>query len=665
RSAEGLAPITQWVQLWEAQARLDAGQPEQARAVLALTDPKVWGASVVGGDARVTEADARLRTDDREGANEAYRAYLSEHPNGDRRFEVRTKLARLLQGSDDDKERREALKMFDQVRQGVPLSDYGEEATRAIAELERELGPLRKGAAAKKFTREQGVRRAEALLARHRYARAIKAVGALVSNKKLSPGQRCRLWYVKGSSIFKQRRRADARVAFDRADRECAKAGTDLETLRVKSRYQGARGWYAAGKYEKAGKAFEALATDHPKHSYADDALVLAGESWESAGKDAKAGKAYVRALDDHPGDKADEARRRLLVMRFAAGDHDDALEIIDKALSGRIADPVEQAKLHYFRGRALERLHREDDATAAWLSAVDSAPLSYPALQAMSRLRERGPEVFAQGVAHLRGAAGTPAPIADLEGDAALRRAGVLARLGLGTQARDELRHAKVKGWRAVAVLNQAGLYPAAQRELANMGRRWRRDPPGKDNRLRWEGAHPQPFAEIIAPAEPLHAVPPLLTYAIMQTESRFDPGVTSFAGARGLVQLMPATARGLAKAAEVSIDREGALFDPAINLDLGMRYLGKLTARYGVEGGAVALAIPSYNAGAGSVDRWLSERGAWELDLFIESIPYDETRGYTQSVLGRWMAYRWLYGEGEPEERLPYLPRKTPSKV
>ncbi len=663
RTAPGLAPVVAWLRRWEAQARLDAGEPQLARDLIDEASAATWKSSVVGGDVRVIEADARLRTDDEAGAEKAYRAYLSDYPRGGRRFEVRTKLARLLHARDDAKAHREALTIFDEIRRGVPLSDYGVEAKRAVTELERELGPLRKGAAAKTFSREQGVRRAEALLDRHRYAKAIAAVDSLVAKGKLGPEQRCRVWYVKGSSIFKQRRRADARLAFDRADSECAKAGKDLETTRVKSRYQGARGWYAAGKYSKAAKAFESLVTDHPKHSYADDALVLAGESWESAGDDAKAAKAYVRALEDHPGDMRHEARRRLLVMRFAAGKDQAALKIIDGALAGRIAEPVERAKLHYFRGRALDRLGRTEDATAAWMATLDAAPLSYPAIQALSRLRERGDSALAAGLAALEGAPGALAPIATLEGKA-LVRAGVLARLGLGQQARDELRHAKVDGWPAVAVLNQAGLYPAAQRELANMGRRWRKTPPGSDNRRRWEGAHPQPFVEIIGPGEPTHAVPPLLTYAIMQTESRFDPGVTSFAGARGLVQLMPATARGLAKQAGVSLDGEGVLFDPATNLALGMRYLGRLDARFGAQDGAVALAIPSYNAGAGAVDRWLGERGSWELDLFLESIPYDETRRYTQSVLGRWMAYRWLYGEGEPEQRVPYLPLTIPTK-
>ncbi|MEM7153440.1 MAG: transglycosylase SLT domain-containing protein [Myxococcota bacterium] len=664
RKAPGLESVAVWLVRWEAQARLDAGQPEVARSLLEGLDRKVWTASAVGGDLLVIEGDAHRRTKDPDGAEKAYRQYLADHKKGDRRFEVRAKLARMLVEDDDDERRREGLTLYDGLRTAVPLSDYGQEAKKTIPKLERELGPLRKGGAAASHRRELSVLRAEALLDRHRYASAVKAVDGVKSKSKLSAAQRCRLWYVKGSSIFKQRKRAEARDAFDRADRDCKAAGKKFETLRVKSRYQGARGWYAAGQYSKAGERFEALASDHGEHSYADDALVLAGESWESHGNEARAAKAYVRAIEKHPGDKRHEARRRLLVMHFAGGKHKQALALIDAALKGSIAHPAERAKLLYFRGRALDHLGRPEDAEQAWLEAVEAAPLDYPSLQALSRLRERGPELLTQGLDRLRGAPAEPsAPAA--AGDDALHRADVLARLGLGTEARAELRHAEVKGWPAVAVLNQAGLYPAAQREIANLGARWRADAPGAGNLDRWRGAYPQPFTEIIGVGETTHEVPSLLTFAIMQTESRFDPGVTSFAGARGLVQLMPATARGLAKSAGVSIDNERVLFDPALNLDLGMRYLGRLTARYGGGNGAVALAIPSYNAGAGSVDRWLGERGKWDLDLFIESIPYDETRKYTQSVLGRWLAYRWLYGEGDAEERVPFLPLTTPSKV
>lgn len=667
RKAPGLSAIEPWLRAREAQARLDAGQPELALALIEAVEPAAWSASAVGGDARLVEGDARRRTDDLPGAEAAYRAYLRDAAAGERRFEARVKLARILAESTREAARREALGLYDELRRSVPLSDYADEAETKIAALERELGPLRKGAAAKAYERELALVRAEAQLDRHRYDAARKAVKALLAKGKLTPDERCRAFFVEGTALFKQSRRADAREPFERAERECAKAGKAQETLRVRSRYQAARGRYAEGKYELAGQAFEAIAAQHPAHSYADDALVLAGESWESHGEPERAAKAYLRAIEAHPGDMLHEARRRLLVMRMSAHADAEALALVDAALAGEIDVPVERAKLLYFRGRALDRLGRADEAEAAWVDALDVAPLDYPALQALSRLRERGPQALARGLAQLdaAGPPATPSPEREAVTAAskALQRAEILARLGLGAEARQELRHGGIDGWPSIAVLNQAGLYPAAQVELANLGTRWRSTPPGSRDRERWEGAHPRPFLEIIGPGEPEHRVPAWLTYAIMQTESRFDPGVTSFAGARGLVQLMPATARTLAKGAGVDIDGEGALFDPALNLDLGMRYLGRLTARYDGEGdGPVALAIPSYNAGAGAVDKWLRERGDWELDLFIESIPYDETRKYTQSVLGRWLAYRWLYAGGEPRERLPYLPLTTP---
>ena len=147
------------------------------------------------------------------------------------------------------------------------------------------------------------------------------------------------------------------------------------------------------------------------------------------------------------------------------------------------------------------------------------------------------------------------------------------------------------------------------------------------------------------------------------MQTESRFDPDVTSWAGARGLVQLMPATAADLASRAGIELE-PGDLYRPEINLDLGMRYLGRLTARRGGGAGGASLAAPSYNAGAGAVDRWVDANPDQDLDLFIESIPYDETRRYARSVMGRWFAYAWLYGEENPAKRIPYLPLTIPGR-
>ena len=95
-----------------------------------------------------------------------------------------------------------------------------------------------------------------------------------------------------------------------------------------------------------------------------------------------------------------------------------------------------------------------------------------------------------------------------------------------------------------------------------------------------------------------------------------------------------MPSTAKTTANKAGVEDFDPQRLYEPEYNLSLGQFHLAQLVKRFGGDDAAVPLAIPSYNAGAGAVQRWLKERGALDFDLFIETIPYDETRKYTQSV-------------------------------
>lgn len=657
---EAMAPLRARLVVLEAQARLDAGEPEVARERLASLDPKALHDTPLRADALVIEADARLRTGDAPGAIAAYREYLGRD-GGDRRLEVRTKLARALAKTEEKSALAEAVSHYEEIQLAAPLSDFGEEAARELPKLRERAGVERPAAERRKQERRLELAEANAMLDRRQYGKAVRAADHLLGLSGLPAVQTCEALYVKGTAIFKQRDRAKARPVFEKAERACEKSGKDGEDLRVKSRYQGARGLYAEGKYAAAARRFEAIAKEHHGHSYEDDAWILAGESWAEHGDSAAAKRSYESALEVG-GDMGHEAQRRLLVMLLSAGDHAGALALTDAALARSASNPKHEAKLHYFRGKALAALGRASDAQAAWRAALDLAPLDYPGLMALVRLREAGGEVFQSAVDALSSRSADAAPIVIPKTPGA-KRAVMLARLGLGELARDELGGADVDGWPAVLVLNQAGLFSEAQRTLGRLGTRWRSEPPSKHTRVRWEAAHPKPFGDIVSPGEEAHGVPALLTFAIMQTESRFDPGVTSWAGARGLVQLMPATAEGLAREAgvELSADR---LYEPALNLDLGMRYLGKLAARFGGDDGAVPLAIASYNAGAGSVDRWLAERGSWDLDLFIEAIPYDETRKYTQSVLGRWHAYRWMYGEGTAAERVPALPVATPSR-
>jgi soluble lytic murein transglycosylase len=656
RKARALAPVELRLAVLEAQARLDAGDPSTALAIVTAIDDAVRKDTPLSGDMIVIEADARARTRDARGAVAAYERYLHDVRRGGRRLEVMIKLARVLAALEPEADRRRAVELFEELLVATPLSDFGKEAEATLPMLREQLDDHRSGPEARAFERKVALARLEGMLERRQYANAIRAADTLLA-KKLDDGDACQVLYAKASAVFKQRKRAASRPVFDAAVASCKKAGKGHEDLLVRSWYQAGRGLYAEGKHAKAAQSFESLAQEHAKHSYADDAWVLAGESWSEHGELEKATQAFRSALLID-GDMSDEARRRLLVQAFADGDDDEVLSLVEQGLKRRPSG-AEHGKLLYFRGRALARKGDAEAARNAWVEVLRVSPLDYPALQALSRLREIGPDALSEGLAALGDPGEAPGEHEhELPDTPGATRALILARLGLGKEAREELEHADVSGWPAVSVLNQAGLWSEGQKLLASMASAWRAEAPSSANRRRWEHAYPRPFGDIIDPGEKSHGVPQLLTFAIMQTESRFDPGVTSWAGARGLVQLMPATAKGVAQSAGISIDRDEVLYDPALNLDLGMRYLGSLVGRFGGTEAAAALAIPSYNGGAGNVNKWMTQRNDWDLDLFIEAIPFDETRKYTQRVLGRWLAYRWLYGTGEPKDRVPHLP-------
>jgi soluble lytic murein transglycosylase len=116
------------------------------------------------------------------------------------------------------------------------------------------------------------------------------------------------------------------------------------------------------------------------------------------------------------------------------------------------------------------------------------------------------------------------------------------------------------------------------------------------------------------------------------------------SRAGAVGLMQIMPATAERIGRAAGVP-DAAARLEDPGSNITLGAYYLGWLLSRYE---GRVALALAAYNAGEDAVDRWRGEMPAAilsEEDAFIEEISYRETRNYVKKVLKSYNIYLRLY--------------------
>lgn len=132
---------------------------------------------------------------------------------------------------------------------------------------------------------------------------------------------------------------------------------------------------------------------------------------------------------------------------------------------------------------------------------------------------------------------------------------------------------------------------------------------------------------------------------YGIARSESLFMPDVRSSAGAIGLMQLMPATGRSTAAEIKHPYRGRNTLTDPASNIRLGTRYLANMAARFDEH---PVLATAAYNAGPSRVLRWLPDSSSVDARIWVETIPFNETRGYVRRVLTSDVIFHWrLTGE------------------
>jgi len=149
-------------------------------------------------------------------------------------------------------------------------------------------------------------------------------------------------------------------------------------------------------------------------------------------------------------------------------------------------------------------------------------------------------------------------------------------------------------------------------------------------------ETLYPKAREREVLEASARFGVDPLDVWAIMRRESAFDEEAVSPAGAMGLMQLMPPTAR---ENAAMLGEKEGDFFDPARNIILGTHHFSRLLKMFD----RIEWAIAAYNAGQGAVGRWLPPKGP--IEEWIEDIPYGETREFVRQIMANRNIYRITY--------------------
>jgi soluble lytic murein transglycosylase len=235
-------------------------------------------------------------------------------------------------------------------------------------------------------------------------------------------------------------------------------------------------------------------------------------------------------------------------------------------------------------------------------------------------------------------------------------RRATVLAAVGLVSEAEDELaslRYGVRRDPAALLAFAEAswgiGVPRASMRAISTLK--------AKTGKPILSGETPARVARLLYPIEHLDAVlkwsaiyelDPLFVYAVMREESWFDARAVSWAGAHGLLQIMPATGRDLARRVGLPRFDRSDLFVPEVNIRLGAYYLHVLLKELDRE---PAMALSAYNAGKKNAIRWKNGmNGDFDVDEYVAGITYRETFNYVQKVTRSWEIYRHLYGDLVP---------------
>lgn len=372
---------------------------------------------------------------------------------------------------------------------------------------------------------------------------------------------------------------------------------------------------YNARQYSVATQRFLDFAERFKKWRRRPEALWFAGWSAYLGGDFALARRAFAQLLEQHPSS--------------------------DMALWA-----------HYWTGRIREQSNDRGGAASAYRNVLRIAPLSYMASLASVRLESLGEKVVMVPPREAK-----PASLVQvLELLGAERPSGVdrgiaLHKGGVVNEALEELEAAhtelaKISDTRGrvmvAEMLDSLGAHHEAFLFATRITAGGADLITGEPYAWRaWRLAYPKAFWAEVQRAAEAHDVDPLFVLSIMRTESHFRPTARSPVGARGLMQLMPATAQRIGKVASGGRAHAVRFGAPESNIWLGAWYLKQLLLRYD---GQVALAAGAYNAGPGAMDRWVAEGAKKDLDAFVENISYRETRQYIRRVLETYQIYRRL---------------------
>ena len=574
--------------------------------------------------------------------SEAQRAYRKriEAAGGKRQPEGDVALAQLrIALADARRGKRSAaisgLRSFVVTHPAHPLVDDAMDRLRALG-----------GDKATRLSARDHIARAENLTAAHEWHEAIAEL-ATIDDKQ---GQDILLErdYWTAMTLFKMRRRY--KDAGDILLRIYKKTGSRA----AKALFHGARALSRADFDKEAIDWYQRVVAEYPRSDWAAEAQFLSGWLEFNMGNYQAAIPHLERMLDRYERSRwAEQASWFLGFSHFMLGDHEKALPFFETL--SKQSDRLQGGKGRYWHARSLQLLGRKADAFTEYRALVSRYPFSWYAHLARARLAEQGIAIGPFGD-QPRDPSKAPAIATRVDErlarDPLIRSADELLAAGLEVEAGVELRRGEGSFIKRHDQADALAILLERYRRADNFNRPWMlaivrggsraldAEPKGQA-RVWWEHAYPVAYRELVEKWRHLGKSPPYYLYSIMHKESGFNPHVLSYADAIGLLQMIPPTTQKVVRELGMTYSRD-ILYDPELNIRTASWYIGRLLSKFKDQ---IPYGAGSYNSGPRPVMKWMDKNGHHPADVFVELVPYRQTRGYMKKVTETYSRYLYLY--------------------
>jgi len=436
------------------------------------------------------------------------------------------------------------------------------------------------------------------------------------------------------------------------------------------------------GDYESAIAAMKKVSDKYPDSAFADEATYWEAYYRELSGDAAGALLGYYNLINQYPySSSVPSAIWRIGKTYYWNSEFQNAATYLHIA---QLYPPGEDTpRCYFFEAKALERLGNRAAAIGVYEKLVQRFDHTYYAYRAQERLRGQGTslsdqnpyngEEFNDALDDFDGKntselaavmeiweqtrISSIEPESSPEAQVHLAKYKALMSLGLVNYAADEARF--------LVNFTSDSEKDSAQTRLGEMlvnSGEYGKPIRFADRKLRsavlagnsgtipkkiWQLSYPKGYWKYVDQKAKAYGLDPYLVLAVMREESRFNPRAKSRSSARGLMQIMPKTGRGIAKDLDVYRYRTIRLYEPSLNIQMGSYFLSSLVKNFKNN---LYLALAGYNGGPNRIKRYVNSwyngnLGLVDIDEFVESIPSRETRLYVQKVMGSYFEYKRLY--------------------